>query len=194
MRAMNGAHRHPLTARQSALDILAGEHRAFDAALAGLVEQVALVRAGKAPPDGGLFDRSLGYLATFMDRFHHPKEDEHLFRAVRSRTSEADAVLAHLHHDHAKSARDYARLRRYAALVAVGAMDAFEEMAERFEAYARQQLEHMRLEGEVMVPLAERVLRPSDWLAIDLAFRANRDPFFGAAGGARSVIVAPTRG
>lgn len=190
---MNQPHRHPLTARQSALDILAAEHRAFDAALAGLVEQVALVRAGKAPPDGGLFERSLGYLATFMDRFHHPKENEHLFRAVRARTHEADEVLAHLHHDHAKSAKDYARLRRYAALVAVGASDAFEEFAGRFETYCRHQIEHMRLEGEVMVPMAERVLRPADWLDIDQAFRAHRDPFFGAAGGARSVIVAPTR-
>jgi hemerythrin-like domain-containing protein len=38
----------------------------------------------------------------------------------------------------------------------------------------------MRLEEDVVLPLAERTLTEADWQPIDAAFRANEDPLFGA--------------
>ena len=39
---------------------------------------------------------------------------------------------------------------------------------------------HMRLEEDVVIPLAEARLNEEDWQPIDAAFQANDDPLFGA--------------
>lgn len=172
-----------LGAKTSALEIIGAEHAAFDAALAAIVEHLAMVRAHRVQPDANHFERGLTYLATFMDRFHHPKEDEHLFRAIRERTAEADDTLALLQIDHAQSAGAYRDLQKALAGSRQGASGQFDDFGDLMERYARAQLEHMRIESQELVPLAERALRLSAWPAIDAAFRAGRDPLFGSAAG-----------
>ncbi len=39
---------------------------------------------------------------------------------------------------------------------------------------------HLRLEEDVVMPLAEQRLTEADWQPIDAAFQANDDPLFGA--------------
>jgi len=38
---------------------------------------------------------------------------------------------------------------------------------------------HMRKEEEVILPIAQKALLPSDWVEIDAAFRSNSDPLVG---------------
>ena len=114
-----------------------------------------------------------------MASFHHPKEDDHLFRAVREHTREVDDVLAILQHDHARDAAAHKELRLALSGTRSGASTRFKDFADLMEAYASAQLEHMRLEKDVVLPVAERVLRASDWKTIDAAFRSNRDPMYG---------------
>lgn len=178
----------PIAARASALALIGAEHAAFDKALAALMDHLTLARTHGVRPEPGLFERGLTYLSTFMDRFHHPKEDEFLFAAVRERTREADDLLAHLQHDHARGPDCFRDLEQ--ALAGTRAGDTrFDDFGDLLERYAREQLEHMRVESTVLMPLAERVLRPSAWLAIDGAFRANRDPLFGPGGGGRPGVI-----
>lgn len=179
-----------LAAKRSALDILAAEHHAFDSALASLVESLGLARAHRIEPDPGLFERGVSYLATFMDRFHHPKEDEFLFKALRERTREADDLLASLQEDHARGPAQYRDLGLALAHLRSNAATPFEDFAALLERYAREQLEHMRQEAELLLPIAERALRLSDWPAIDAGFRAHRDPLFGPGGGGRTGLFA----
>ena len=178
----------PASARDRALAAIDAEHKAFDAALAALVGHLGLVRAHAVRPDPGLFERSLAYVATFMDRFHHPNEDEHLFKALRARTGEADGLLATLQHDHAQGPGFFRDLARSLAGTRTGETR-FEDFGVMLERYAREQLEHMRVEGRELLPLAQRVLKPSDWRAIDAAFRHNRDPLFGAGGGGLPGVI-----
>ena len=178
----------PVSARQRALASIEAEHKAFDAALAGLVGQLGFVRAHAVRPDPGLFERSLTYIATFMDRFHHRNEDEYLFKARRARTREADGLLADLQHDHARGPGFFRDLARTLAGTRTGETR-FDDFADLLERYAREQVEHMRIEGTELVPLAQRVLKASDWQAIDTAFRLNRDPLFGGL----SVVSGPVR-
>jgi hemerythrin-like domain-containing protein len=42
-------------------------------------------------------------------------------------------------------------------------------------AYAEFHWQHMRKEEQELLPLAERILGPTDWLALDAAFEANPD-------------------
>lgn len=170
----------PPDAKVSALKIMAAEHAAFDAALAAIIGQMGLTETGRFSPDPARLDRTLGTIATFMGSFHHPKEDDHLFKALRERTREADEELAVLQHDHARDAAAFMDLRLALSGTRPGASSQFRDFAILMKAYAATQLEHMRIERDIVLPIAARVLRPSDWTTIDAAFRSNRDPMYGA--------------
>jgi len=163
-------------ARRSALAIIGAEHGAFEAALGDLVGQLDLLHASRVAPDPGVFDRRLSALATFIETFHHPKEDEFLFRAVRERTRQADDLLAELQYDHARSPDRLRELRLALSSTRHGASSQFEDFASLLERHARGQLAHMHLENRLLIPVAERVLLAADWEAIDAAFRSNRAP------------------
>lgn len=170
----------PPDAKVSALKIMAAEHAAFDAALAAIIDQMRLAETGRFSPDPARLDRTLTNIATFMSSFHHPKEDDYLFKALRERTRQADEELAVLQHDHAKDSAAFLNLRLALSGTRPGASTQFRDFAILMEAYAAMQLEHMRIEREIVLPIAARVLRPSDWMTIDAAFRSNRDPMYGA--------------
>ena len=53
---------------------------------------------------------------------------------------------------------------------------AFETAAKRYLSFY---LEHMRLEETVILPVAQKVLGPADWDALDAAFATNCDPLTG---------------
>lgn len=175
-------------ARESALAIIGGEHAAFDGALSWIRGQLALARAHRIAFDAGIFEQGLAFIATFMESFHHPKEDEFLFKAVRLRTREADDVLATLQHQHREMPGQFRDLRLALGGERQGAASQLDDFSDLIGRFADSQIEHMRLESGVFA-LAARVLRPPDWLAIDAAFRANRDPLFGSGGGALLSIM-----
>lgn len=179
----------PGSARQSALAIIEGEHAAFDGALSWTRGHLALARAHRIAPDPGIFEQGLAFIATFMESFHHPKEDEYLFKAVRERTRDADDVLATLQQQHAEMPEQFRDLRLALSGTRQGATSQLNDFAELIGRFADSQVEHMRLESGVFA-MAEGVLRPADWKGIDVAFRANRDPLFGSGRGKLTSIMA----
>ena len=160
------------------LAVIREEHRALAGVLHGLqylVKQIA--EAGQAP-DFALLNAMVDYILAFPVRLHHPKEDEYLFRALRSRDAGLAAVLDGLEAEHARD-REYAKelkdaLQRYARDPAAPA--AFAAALARYAAF---QWAHMRKEEDVVLPAAERMLDAADWAAIDAAFESNRDPLVG---------------
>lgn len=175
----------------TALAIIGAEHRAFDAALAEIVDRIRLVRAHRVEPDAAFFERRISLLATFMDHFHHPKEDDFLFKAVQARTGEAADLIEYLQHDHAQSPAIFAELLRALDGTQRGASPQFEDFAQLMERFAESQFHHMQRENEELLPIARRVLKVADWPAIAAAFEANRDPLFSAMGSA--IGSAPSR-
>lgn len=175
--------------RTSALAIIEAEHLAFSGALSWIRGQVTLARSHRIAPDPGIFERGLAFIATFMERFHHPKEDEFLFKAVRERTRDADEVLAILQQQHAEIPGDFRNLQLALSGTRPGGSSQFDDFVDLIGNFAHSQTEHMRLEGGVFV-MAERVLKPADWQGIDVAFRANRDPLFGSERGGLTGIMA----
>jgi hypothetical protein len=85
-----------------ALSIIREEHRSLSAVTRTLKLLARDARGGGREPDWELFTLILDYIEGFSDRFHHPKEDHHLFTAVRRRTREADEALDVLERDHAR--------------------------------------------------------------------------------------------
>jgi len=156
-----------------ALEIIKDEHRSMGAVIKGLQGQVAAARQAGGEPDYHLFGAMLDYIEAFPDRLHHPKEDEYLFRFLRLRSAEAVPLLDELEAQHARCAELLGGLRR--TLEQARAGDAgLQGFAEALDAYAAFMWEHMGIEEDRILPLAQAHLTDEDWFAIDAAFAANR--------------------
>ncbi|HUL59666.1 MAG TPA: hemerythrin domain-containing protein [Anaeromyxobacteraceae bacterium] len=157
-----------------AQSIIRDEHRSLAAVLHGLAFLVAEIQARRAVPDFRLLEAMLRYVEEFPEKLHHPKEDRHLFRALRERDPGAAALLAELEEEHARGRGLLADLSGALARYRAGAGVA--SFAVALDAYARFHWEHMRKEEDVLLPRAERALTGEDWQEVDAAFQANADP------------------
>lgn len=160
-----------VTDEQRAIATLRDEHRSLAAILHALL---ARVDDTTGPVDPALLRAMLFYIEQFPERLHHPKEDAWLFRKLRERSSECDALLSELEQQHVAGARCFAELGQ--ALEA-GDRPAFRKGVHEF---AEMQWRHMHMEESLVLPAASRVLQPGDWKLIAEAFYTNTDPRFGA--------------
>lgn len=160
-----------------AIAIIQDEHRAITAVIEGLRRVLGAAQAGAAP-DHVLLAAMFNYIERFPEALHHPKEDLHLFAALRVRRPDAAPLLDGLHHEHAVGRERFAELKaayeRYA-----GDPATLPDFAARVERYAHFHWKHMRREEEEVLPLAREALRDDDWAAIDAAFASNSDPIVG---------------
>lgn len=167
--------------KHTALEIIRAEHQALAAMLRSLILLLAQARREGKAPDFGVMRAMLFYVDEFPERLHHPKESELLFPRLKERCPELAPVLERLEQEHTHGEFEVRRLQH--ALVAYELLgeprrDAFEREAQHYvEAY----LEHMATEERDILPAARRALSDEDWVQIDAAFAANRDPLTGHA-------------
>lgn len=168
-----------MSTHPSSLRIIRAEHEALSAMLRSLLLMI------KAGPDSrperffSVVRAMLVYIAEFPERLHHPKESALLFPALANQSVGLKAVIDRLEREHARGEASVQDLmQRLAAWEFIGESRraAFEERATRYVSFY---LEHMRIEEEVVLPEARRVLNEQAWAAIDKAFEANRDPLAG---------------
>ena len=162
--------------RQHAMSIIHAEHRSLSAVLWSLNY---LVRETQMAPDFELLSLMIDYIEMFPERLHHPKEDQHLFMALRRRTPDAEGVLQALAAEHARGAHMIDDLRFALARYRVAGETGRAQFATAVHAYVKFHWEHMRKEEEVVLPLAARVLTQDDWQAIAAAFSESGDPLLG---------------
>ena len=152
------------------------EHRSLSAVLWSLNY---LARDVGTEPDFELLSLMIDYIELFPERLHHPKEDQHLFTALRMRSAAAQPILEELGVEHTRGARMIDDLRyaltRYRSAGAGGRA----QFAAAVQTYAEFHWNHMHKEEEQLLPLAERVLTPDDWRAVDAAFSETSDPLLG---------------
>ena len=163
-----------------AIGIIRDEHRSIAAALHAWMHALARARREGIAPDAALMSAIVRYLRDFPVALHHPKEDEHLFRALRRRTSNVDAELDELERQHA---RDRELVNELDAMVRrlASRQDGLAELEQAVSGYAAFIWEHLGREEGVVLPAAERYLTPEDWAGIEAAFKDNRDPRFSEA-------------
>ena len=162
----------------NALSIIQDEHRNLGATLMCFERMLRDVGEKQRQPDVTLLRATIGYIDSFLYRYHHPKEDDYLFPALYRRHAPAGELIKTLQHDHHNGA-EYGKkldsaLSRYEANDAV--FDEFHDAALNYIKYERI---HIRMEETELLPLAREHLRESDWKPIDLAFSAHDDPMFG---------------
>lgn len=163
----------------AAIRIIREEHAALSAMLTSLVLLIEQEQRRHQLPDFGALRAMLFYLDEFPEKRHHRKESELLFPMLRARSALAHELLDRLDDEHARGERNIRELEH--ALLSFEMLGetrraAFEEAAQRFADFY---LAHMAAEEDVVLPLAQQVLTPSDWAELDTAFSANRDPLTG---------------
>ena len=155
-----------------ALRIIRDEHRTISAVLHALKDLARAAQEPGARPAFAALRAMVRYIDEFPEKLHHPKEDDLLARLV-VRAPETRALADSLRQEHAEGARLVRELER-ALLFFEDSANAGEFLA-AVNAYAEFHWQHMRKEEQELLPLAERILGPTDWLALDAAFEANPD-------------------
>ena len=155
--------------------IIRSEHFELGLVLTCLQHLVDALEEDDWKPDFDLLFLILDYIESFPETFHHPKEEEYLFTAIRRRRPEAGRTLDRLCDDHATGVAMMTELR--AALTAFMADPAARQ---RFRATARDYVaaerQHIAREERMILPIALEVLSEEDWRDIDAAFAANEHP------------------
>ena len=163
--------------KPAALQIIRDEHLAIAAVLFALRHAVRQVRSDPAAADFTLLHAILDYIVAYPDRWHHPKEDEFLFAALRGRSPEADRLLALLDREHAEGYPMIAEMQRLLGEFEAGANSG--DFCSAAEEYVKFEWAHMRREEDRLLPLAEQLIPAAEWARIDAAFLANDNPLSG---------------
>ena len=168
-----------------AIGIIRDEHRSLAAVMHAWMHALAAARRAGSGADPALMRAIVRYVRQFPVELHHPKEEEHLFRRLRARTSSCDAELDELERQHQRDHELVSALERHVEALATGEgaarVQATLALEEGVTGYARFLWDHLGREEGVILPAAQRFLLAEDWEAIDQAFAANRDPNFNGA-------------
>jgi hemerythrin-like domain-containing protein len=121
------------------------------------------------------------YIDAFPERFHHPKEDEYLFKLLRARYPAASPLLDQLQGDHRAGAEKIRMVEQALARYQQGGDSEAAAFIAAVEDYAAFHWQHMGREEKELLPLAEKYLTAGDWQVIDAAFSGNTDPLLGEA-------------
>lgn len=146
--------------------------------LASTIDHVAGEIEDGIPVDPAFFSSVFDYIEQFVDRSHHPKEDDFLFRLLRLRSDKAAAMLDPLQEEHRDGPEKLQALRVHMGQAAEGQL-ALPIFAAALRVYTVGLKRHMQMEETLVMPLARSVLNADDWAEIDRAFLDNDDPLFG---------------
>jgi nucleotide-binding universal stress UspA family protein/hemerythrin-like domain-containing protein len=154
------------------------EHRSLSAVLHAGMNALAVARARGDVPDAALMDAVVYYLERMRVAQHHPREEDHLFRRLKARTSAFDAEIDELERQHNKDRHLVAvvagRVRAVSAAVGddarASAVRALEDAVSEYAAFI---WEHLGREEGVILPAARRHLTVADWADIDAAFASD---------------------
>lgn len=162
-----------------ALRVMRDEHQALSAMLRSMAMMLSQSRRDGRLPNFEVLRSMMFYVDEFPEKLHHSKEEELLFPIVRKRVPELATVLDRLGRDHERgeaALRHMEHLLLAFEVMGESRRDAFEKA---LETYTRNYLEHMALEELEVLPAAQKHLSPEDWVALDAAFAANKDPLTG---------------
>ena len=168
-----------------AIRVILDEHRALAAVLHGMLYLVHGIRDRDDKPDFMLFGAMICYIDAFPEKFHHPKEEEYLFRFLRMRHADAAPLLDRLHAEHESGAEKIRALEQALIRYQHGGASEFPAFLAAVEGYAAFHWDHMRLEEKQILPLTEKYLSVGDWEVIDAAFLGHTNPMLGAEAGAK---------
>jgi len=164
----------PETLRQ-----LREEHRNIIRLLGALERQLAIFD-GAERPDYDILLSIAEYFTGFPDLYHHPKEDLVLAR-LRQREPKGARPLEQLLAEHQRLGELARHFREAIENVLKEAEVPRSNVDAAIRHFIEDQRRHLQMEEQLFFPLAEKVLTPADWAAIEAEAGKPEDPLFGAA-------------
>jgi hemerythrin-like domain-containing protein len=166
-----------------AIRIIHDEHRSYAAVLHAMLYLTREIRLRATKPDFPLFRAMVYYLDTFVERFHHPKEDEYVFKLLCRRYPDAGPLVERLHSEHQAGGAMLRALEQALTRYEDRGAREFPAFAVAVQAYASFEWALMRAVDDGRLPLARLHLTGDDWRAVDDAFGRNGEPLVGAQAG-----------
>lgn len=163
--------------RRNAIEVMLSEHRRLASVVSGMLRVADGMASGAGASGAMLMRAMLYYIREFPDQIHHPKEEQYLFARLRECTDECDAVIEALERQHEEGEQRVSALERALTRYELAGADMLSALRDEVIAYAEFYANHRHLEESVILPAAQRYLTTADWVEIDEAFGANRDPF-----------------
>ena len=162
----------------TAIETIQAEHRTLDRILGAMEAKVEGLTDLGPKPDLELLFSALYYIRIFPERYHHPKEEAHLFKALRRRAPDSAAVLDELEAQHQEGARLIADLDKALKDFDRDYPNGLADLRTSAKRYIDFQRRHIGQEEREVLPLARKVLSEADWWDIDQSFASNTDPLF----------------
>lgn len=134
------------------------------------------------PINTAVLHQAFNYMETFLNVFHHPKEDTYLFPVMRERCPEIGSVLDELEDQHRQLPQFLSQMQETLARYENNPEAEQQNLCDAIEACCTREIGHMKLEEAKVLAQARDSLSAEDWSTIDAAFAENRDPVFGDEG------------
>ncbi len=164
---------------KDALTIVHREHVNLRALLSCLESLVDDMEHRGMVPDLSVFALIFNYLGSYLDRYHHPKEDAYLFKALRQRDPEAGAIIDASEEQHRQEPSMLAKVRTALDDYSRNGASAMPRFRSAIRGYVEFERNHAMMEEEQVFQRAKETLTEEDWAEIDAAFQSNDDPLFG---------------
>ena len=161
---------------KESIRIVKDEHRSISTVLHALKHLTRITQDASIEPEFRAFRAMIRYIDEYPERLHHPKEERFLFARLATTWPASRPLIERLESEHREGARLVRELERALLLFEDGAAHGRRDFAEIVDLYAQFHWDHMRLEEEELLPLAERYFTPQDWKVADEGFSSNTDP------------------
>lgn len=161
------------------LNIIREEHTALSSVLRSLTLMLKRGPDGDEPRFFDVMRAMLFYIDEFPERRHHPKESDLLFPRIAKSHPDAFATISRLERDHLRGEDAVRHLQHLLLAWELLGESRRQAFADELERYVGFYLDHMRVEEEEILPLAEQTLTGEEWAQLDRAFAANGDPLTG---------------
>ena len=169
----------PQSAADAAIKTIRGEHRSIAAVVNGLRFVLREAVDKEQAPNIPLLRAMLFYFKTFPDALHHPREEEFLFKLLRSRAPEYDDLLAATEEQHHEQSlmieKIEASLDLYESTREPSALREMCSLADRFSDHLWA---HMNMEEKNILPACLEYFGDVDWRRIKEVFEGHADPRF----------------
>lgn len=161
-----------------AISVIKSEHKNLNAVLYSLERLIDEIDDGRQP-DFAVFHGLLTYIDRFLDRFHHPKENQYLFPKVLERAPDTEALIKKLGQEHTEGEILLVAVYKTLSAYEFSGPAEYPHFRDAVLEYVEFERQHAITEEKKLLPRAREVLETGDWDEIDAAFGENRDPMFG---------------
>jgi len=160
-----------------AIAIIKSEHKNLAAVLYSMEKLIDEIDSGKHA-DFAVFHGLFTYIDRFLDRYHHPKENQYLFPALLARAPDTEARIKELGRQHEEGEKLFVDMLKALSAYEFSGDGEYPAFRAAVLTYTRFEREHALTEEREILPRAREALTASDWAEIDAAFGENRDPMF----------------